>query len=210
MLTHAAIQHLSTESRELAAIIDRVGPYRPIITRDPFKALVGSIVQQQISMSAAAAIQARLRAACGGAVTPDSILGRRPAQLRKAGLSAQKAAYLHDLSAHFADGRLSGSKLRRMDDEAVIAATCAVHGIGRWTAEMLLIFCLERADVWPIDDLGIRKAVRNVWGHKEIPGKDELRAIGQPWRPYRTYASWYLWRSLEGPLMPGIRIEAAN
>jgi DNA-3-methyladenine glycosylase II len=90
-----------------------------------------------------------------------------------------------------------------MSDEQVIQATTQVLGIGRWTAEMLLIFCLERPDVWPIDDLGIRKAVRNLLGDNDLPHRDTITGLAEPWRPFRSYASWYLWRSLEGPLMPG-------
>lgn len=207
-LAERAVAHLSANSRTLAAIIDAVGPHRPILSRDPFRTLVGSIVQQQISMSAAAAIQNRLRDACPDRrVTADALLALRKARLRRIGLSNQKAAYVRDLAAHFADGRLSASKLRRMTDEQVIEATMQVHGVGRWTAEMLLIFCLERPDVWPIDDLGIRKAVRNLLAVVDIPDRHTLLSAGEPLRPFRSYASWYLWRSLEGPLMPGVAIR---
>ncbi len=203
----AALRHLSRADDRLAAIIKRVGPHRPIITPNPFAALVGSILQQQISMSAAAAVHKRLRAACANKrITPTSILALSQDELRAAGISRQKAAYLHSLAEHFASGTLSTRKLRRMSDEEVIEATTRVRGVGRWTAEMLLIFCLERPDVWPIDDLGLRKAVRNFLGIKDLPDVATMNAVGEPFRPYRTYASWYLWRSLEGPLMPGVAV----
>jgi DNA-3-methyladenine glycosylase II len=207
-LAEQAVAHLSANSRTLAVIIAAVGPHRPILSRDPFRTLVGSIVQQQISMSAAAAIQNRLRDACPDRrVTADALLALRKPRLRRIGLSNQKAAYVRDLAAHFADGRLSAAKLRRMTDEQVIEATTQVHGVGRWTAEMLLIFCLERPDVWPIDDLGIRKAVRNLLAVADMPDRQTLLTAGEPLRPFRSYASWYLWRSLEGPLMPGVAIR---
>jgi len=191
----------------LGKLIRRVGPHRPIITPDPFSALFCSIVQQQISMAAAAAIQKRLRLLCPrGRFTPKAILARSAVELRQAGLSHQKIRYVHDLSEHFAHGKLSAAALRRMPDDEVIDATTQVHGVGRWTAEMLLIFCLERADVWPIDDLGLRKAVRNFARLREMPSARAMTAAGEPWRGYRTYASWYLWRSLEGPFMPGISL----
>ena len=210
-LAHEAVAHLSQQCPRLASMIERIGPHRPIISRDPFRTLVGSIVQQQISMSAAAAIQSRLVDALPGKkVSPEGLLSLRTPRLRKLGLSRQKAAYLRDLAAHFADGRLSAARLRRMGDEEVIEATTQVNGIGRWTAEMLLIFCLERPDVWPVDDLGIRKAVRNYLGEPEMPDKKRLDAIAAPWRPFRSYASWYLWRSLEGPLMPGVAVQRAS
>ncbi len=205
-LARRAVRHLRRASPRLAEIIDRVGPHRPIITPSPFVALVGSILQQQISMSAAAAVFQRLRQAAGGRISPRAVLELGTEGLRAAGLSRQKAAYLQELARAFASRRLSGAALRRMDDEAVIAAVTQIKGIGRWTAEMLLIFCLERPDVWPIDDLGLRKAVRDFLGLRELPDVATMQATGEPFRPYRTYASWYLWRSLEGPLMPGIAV----
>jgi DNA-3-methyladenine glycosylase II len=204
---HVAAHALSRLDPQLAALIEKAGPHRPIITRDPFIALVGSILQQQISMSAAAAVQARLKTLCPrGRITPKAILDLSDEALRRAGLSRQKIAYVRSLAERFASGELDSRRLRRMTDEEVIGATTAVKGIGRWTAEMLLIFCLERPDVWPIDDLGLRKAVRDFLGLSELPDAETMEIVGRPWRPHRTYASWYLWRSLEGPFMPGIAL----
>lgn len=203
----AAVTHLSRAHPRMAALVSRVGPHRPIITRDPFRSLFGAIVQQQVSMAAARAIQKRLCALCADqCVTPAAVLLITPRRLRSAGLSRQKALYVRDLADHFASGALSSRKLRRMSDDEVIEATTAVNGVGRWTAEMLLIFCLERPDVWPIDDLGIRKAARNFLGLEEFPARPALIDMAESWRPYRSFASWYLWRSLEGPIMPGIRL----
>ena len=203
----AAVRHLTRANPRLGALIRRIGPHRPIITSDPFVALVGSILQQQISMSAAAAVQKRVRALCPrGRITPAAILELSEADLRGAGLSRQKTKYLRSLAEYYACGALSARKLRAMTDEEVIAVTTLVKGVGRWTAEMLLIFCLERPDVWPIDDLGLRKAVRDFLGLDDLPDAKTMQAAGEPCRPYRTYASWYLWRSLEGPFMPGVAL----
>ena len=200
-----AVRALRKRDPRLAAIIKSVGPYTPKLTRDPFTALVGSIVHQQVSLSAAAAVLRRLRDACPKCrLTPAAIRDLRPDDLRAVGASRQKARYLHDLAEHFADRRLTPAKLRRMSDGEVIEATTKVLGVGRWTAEMLLIFCLERPDVWPVDDLGLRKAVQRLLKLDELPAPKSLIQIGEPWRPYRTYATWYLWRSLEAPLPPAI------
>lgn len=202
-----ATRRLSKVEPQMAALIRAAGPHRLIIHPDPFTTLLGSIVQQQISMTAAAAIRGRLQDLCPRRrFTAKAILAIDEADLRAAGLSRQKAIYVRDLAAHFADGRLRAAKLRKLDDEEVIQATTQVHGIGRWTAEMLLMFCLEREDVWPIDDLGLRKAAQRYLGLADSPKADIMRDFGERWRPYRSYASWYLWRSLEGPLMPGVAL----
>jgi DNA-3-methyladenine glycosylase II len=223
-----AVRALKQADPKLGELITAIGPHRPIITSDPFTTLLCSIISQQISMSAAAAVQRKVRDLCsGGRFSPKAILAQSETKLRGAGLSRQKARYAHDLAEHFASHRLTGAKLRAMSDDEVIAATTKVYGIGRWTAEMLLMFCLERPDVWPIDDLGLRKGVGLYQGNGKpvrkprvgdnpkvgnksapvvLPDAKTMRAVGQRWRPYRTYASWYLWRSLEGPLMPGISV----
>ena len=206
-MARAAVTYLTRTDPRLGALIRKIGPHRLVITASPFVALVGSILQQQVSMSAAAAVQRRVKALCPrGRISPAAILALRDGELRGAGLSRQKARYVRSLAEHFASGALSPRKLRSMNDDEVIAATTQVKGVGRWTAEMLLIFCLERPDVWPIDDLGLRKAVRDFLGTAELPDAQTMQTTGEPWRPYRTYASWYLWRSLEGPFMPGVAL----
>lgn len=206
-----AIRHLSRADGRLAGIIRQIGPYRPIITRDPFRALAGAIVHQQVSMAAAATMLARLQGLCtAGRLTPQAILALSDQQMLSAGMSRQKRRYLRDLSEHFASGRLSSRKLRSWDDERVLEEVTQVLGVGRWTAEMLLIFCLERPDVWPIDDLGIQKALQKLLGRAEPPPRAEAIEVAEPWRPYRSYATWYLWRSLEGPRMPGMQIEGSE
>jgi DNA-3-methyladenine glycosylase II len=207
LTAQTAVRHLTGANPRLGALIRKIGPHRPLITPNPFVALVGSILQQQISMSAAAAVHKRLKALCPRRrVTPAAILELSSDDLRAAGLSRQKATYIRSLAERFADGTLSSRRLRGMTDDEVIAATTQVKGVGRWTAEMLLIFCLERLDVWPIDDLGLRKAVGKLLELAVLPDAHTMRATAEPWRPYRTYASWYLWRSLEGPLMPGVSL----
>jgi len=204
-LARQAAAHLTCIDARLGRLIKRIGPHRPIIHPNIFVTLVGAIVQQQVSMLAAAAIRRRLVALCPRQrLTSEAVAALTPAALRGAGLSRQKTLYLLDLAEHFNSGKLIPRKLRRLPDEEVIAAVTEVKGVGRWTAEMLLIFCLERPDVWPIDDLGLRKAVRLFLNAAEIPGREALVAVAEPWRPYRSYATWYLWRSLEGPLMPGM------
>jgi DNA-3-methyladenine glycosylase II len=188
----------------MAHLVERVGPFCPVVVRDPFLALVGSIIHQQVSMSAAAAIRRRLCGLCDHRLTPAGVLRLSTADLRGAGLSRQKAEYVGNVAEAFATGTLTAARLRRMPDEEVIGATTAIKGVGRWTAEMLLIFCLERPDVWPVDDFGLRKAARNFFGLPEAPTPAALRDLGDPWRPYRSYATWYLWRSLEGPLVPAV------
>jgi DNA-3-methyladenine glycosylase II len=200
-----AIRHLSAVDTRLGGLIARIGPYEPAITRDPFVALIGSIIHQQVSMSAGAAIRGRLRAVCPRRrLTPAAILALNGSELRAVGLSRQKAAYVRNIAAAFASQALTRSGLRHMRDEDVITATTLIKGVGRWTAEMLLIFCLERPDVWPVDDFGLRKAVQTFAQLPELPTPAAIRDLADPWRPYRTYATWYLWRSLASPIKPTV------
>lgn len=196
----AAVAALRRADARLDAIVRRAGEFTPQIIRDPYTALLLSIVHQQLSMKAAATISGRVVDLCPRRrPTPAALLAIRAPRLRRAGLSAQKVKYVRDLSERFAERELTAAKLRKLDDEGVIAAVTCVHGIGRWTAEMLLIFCLQRPDVWPIDDLGLRKAVQRLVGSAEMLGAQDMTAIAETWRPFRSYATWYLWRSLESP-----------
>jgi len=200
----AATRHLRAIDERLARLIERIGPFSPAITPSPFVALVGSIIHQQVSMSAGRAIGRRFRSLCAGRLTPPRVLSCTADQLRAVGLSRQKAAYIRNIAEAFAARTLTAARLRRMSDDEVIEATTALKGVGRWTAEMLLIFCLERPDVWPVDDFGLRKAVQLFAGLAELPAPNAIRDLADPWRPYRTYATWYLWRSLDGPVLPAI------
>jgi DNA-3-methyladenine glycosylase II len=203
--TRRAARLLRKDPR-LAQLIKRIGPFCPVVTHDPFLALVGSVLHQQVSMSAAAAIQRRLRALCDHRLTPARILRWSTSDLRGAGLSRQKAEYVRNIAEAFSTRQLTARKLRRMSDDEVVAAATAIKGVGRWTAEMLLIFCLERPDVWPMDDFGLRKAVQNLLGLAELPRPAAIRNLADPWRPYRTHATWYLWRSLDGPRPPAVTL----
>lgn len=203
----AAIAHLRQADPRWGPLIDRIGPHRPIITRDPFVSLAGAIVHQQVSMHAAKTILSRLLDRCPDRrLTPAHVLALTPRRLRSAGLSRQKVRYLRDLSEHFEARRLTTRRLRTWNDDRVLTEVTQVLGIGRWTAEMLLIFSLERPDVWPIDDLGVQKAVARFIGRHSPPVRAKMERLADPWRPFRSYATWYLWRSLEGPLMPGIQV----
>jgi DNA-3-methyladenine glycosylase II len=165
---------------------------------DPFQALLHAIVSQQLSTKAAATIVGRFDALFpSGRPTPAGVAALPDEAIRAAGLSGQKLRYVRDLSARVMDGTLDLASLDEMDDEAVIAALTQVKGIGRWTAEMFLMFRLHRPDVLPVGDLGIVKAVQRAYGLRKVPTPERLRRLGEPWRPYRSVACWYLWASLD-------------
>jgi len=163
---------------------------------EPFGALMKAIVSQQLSTKAAHTIFTRLLALFDGVPTPPALAALTDVQLRGVGLSGQKLRYMRDLAAKVQEGTLPLPALDSMADEEVIAALTQVKGIGRWTAEMFLMFRLHRPDVLPVDDLGIVKAVQKAYGLRKTPSADRLNKIGDAWRPYRSVACWYLWRSL--------------
>jgi DNA-3-methyladenine glycosylase II len=165
---------------------------------DPFRALLRAIIGQQLSTKAAATINARVNAICpGGVPTPAAVAALSDEQLRGCGLSGQKLRYVRDLCARVADGSLPLHDLQHLPDAAVIEMLTTVKGVGRWTAEMFLIFRLHRPDVLPLGDLGIIKAVQRAYGLRKAPSSDRLTKIGEAWRPYRSIACWYLWASLD-------------
>lgn len=164
---------------------------------DPFPALVRTITSQQISTKAAATIHGRLIGFMPKGVTPGALLRLTDAQFRQAGLSRQKIAYLRDLASKVKSGELPVGSLHELDDEAVIDAIVKVKGLGRWSAEMFLMFRLRRPDVLPVGDLGIVTAIQRLYGLRKKPKAARIIKIGEAWRPYRTIACWYLWRSLE-------------
>lgn len=163
---------------------------------DPFQTLLRSIVGQQISVKAADSVWSRVCAAVG-VITPEAVYVKEIDALRACGLSQRKAEYGRDLAAHFVHGRIHACDWVDMPDEAVIAELTAVRGIGRWTAEMFLIFNLMRPDVFPVDDIGLQKAVWRYYFDGEKQPLSTLRAQGKIWAPWRTVATWYLWRSLD-------------
>lgn len=194
----AALAHLRGADPVMRELIDRVGPFRLQLEPDPFRMLVRSIISQQISTRAARAIRERLEARVGTPeITAGALLALGPEELRAVGLSARKAEYLLDLSARVADGRLRPERLHQCPDDEVIRELTAVRGIGVWTAQMLLIFCLGRPDVLPEDDYGVRAAIRNLYGLPDLPTRARCREVAAPWRPWASVASWYCWRSLD-------------
>ena len=179
-------------------VIDQVGPFTLKLDRDRFKMLVRSIISQQISGKAAQSIRKKLEGLVAPeTITPHNLAAISAEQLRAAGVSPQKARYLHDLAAKVDAGTVRLARTPRMSDDEVIAELVQVIGVGAWTAQMFLMFSLGRLDVFPHDDLGVRTAIKNLYGFSELPTKTQSLEIANPWRPYATVASWYCWRSLE-------------
>ncbi len=194
----AAIDHIQAADPVLGRLIDAVGPFALRLERDRFQMLVRSIISQQISTGAARSIRQRLEQLAA----PDGLTAERLGrftveELRTAGVSPQKASYLLDLARRVNDGALELRNIGRLSDERIIEHLIQVKGVGRWTAQMFLIFSLGRLDVFPHDDLGVRAAIRDQYGLDELPNKETSHAIAAPWRPYATVASWYCWRSLD-------------
>jgi DNA-3-methyladenine glycosylase II len=195
----AAAEELSGRDPVLARLVQLVGPpqVRPS-HQTHFAALVRSVVYQQLAGAAANAIHGRLVGALDGDVSPGALLALAPETLRAAGLSANKSASLRDLAAKVLDGTvvLDRRGLARESDEEVISRLSTVRGIGRWTAQMFLLFQLRRLDVWPTGDLGVRRGYGLAWG-VPMPTERELGPLGEPLRPYRSIAAWYCWRACE-------------
>ena len=163
---------------------------------EPFLTLARAIVGQQISVKAAQSVWDRL-VACVGEVTPQGVLLKERKILRACGLSDRKTEYIADLAQHFADGAIHVHRWPEMSDEEIIAELVEVRGIGRWTAEMFLIFNLLRPDVFPLDDLGLQKGIRLAYFKGRKVSLRTMRRLGEAWRPWRSVATWYLWRSLD-------------
>ena len=182
----------------IAGLIKRHGPCGLADRQheDAFSALTHAIISQQLSTKAAATIARRFDALFDSRPTAAAIARLTDDQLRAVGLSSQKIRYMRDLSEKVADGSVPLDKVNELTDEDVILSLTQVKGIGRWTAEMFLMFRLHRPDVLPVDDLGILKAVQRAYGLRKMPKPDRLTKIGEPWRPYRSVACWYLWASL--------------
>jgi len=185
----------------LAVLIKRYGDCGLRTARSPdiFNGLIQSIISQQLSTKAAATIYQRFIALLpdGDDPAPHHVLPLDDAALRAVGLSRQKIGYLRDLSQKVIDGSLQPNALADLSDEAVVEALTQVKGVGRWTADMILIFRLLRPDILPVGDLGIVKAIQKAYGLRKTPDARRMLKIAEPWRPYRSVASWYLWRSLE-------------
>ncbi len=194
----AATAEIARRDPALAPVIERAGPAR-LRTKDPdgpFGALVRAIVYQQLAGRAAAAIHGRVRALVPGELTPASLLAVPEEALRGAGLSAAKTASVRDLAAKAASGDVALTNLGRISDDEIVSRLSTVRGIGRWTAEMFLLFELRRPDVWPTGDLGVREGWRLAHGLDVQPTPGELALLGEPLRPLRSVAAWYCWQAV--------------
>jgi len=198
-----AVEHLRAADDALRRIIDERGPLdhearmrgRPT---DPYGALLRSIVGQQLSTKAARAIWERTLAVFDGRVpSPEELLAVDPERLREAGNSRPKAAFMRDLAEHVLRGDLELDRLDELTDEEISTELTAVKGLGQWSADMCLVFHLGRPDVLPVGDLGVRKAAMLAYNLRKLPTPDRLKRLARPWRPYRSLASLYLWRSLD-------------
>ncbi len=192
----AAVTALSTADPVMEGLIARWPGERLALRSDPFQTLSRAIVGQQISVKAAQTIWDRFSRAAR-TMTPDRVSRMRFSTLTAAGLSGRKAEYLRDLAVHFRNGHIVPDRWPMLDDEAVIDELVAVRGIGRWTAEMFLMFNLMRPDVLPLDDVGLQKAISLHYNDGVRVDRSQAAALGARWQPWRTVASWYLWRSLD-------------
>ncbi|MCP5267307.1 MAG: DNA-3-methyladenine glycosylase 2 family protein [Burkholderiaceae bacterium] len=191
-----ACRELSACDPVLGRVIDAHAGEHLVARDDPFLTLVRSIVGQQISVKAAQSVWDRL-ARRSRTVTPERLSRMRTTTMRDCGLSQRKAEYVQDLARHFVNGTVDPSHWASLDDEAVIAELTSVRGIGRWTAEMFLIFNLQRPDVLPLDDIGLLRGMGHGYKGGERVSRAEAEAIAQAWRPWRSVATWFLWRSLD-------------
>jgi DNA-3-methyladenine glycosylase II len=194
-------RHLSRVDPVMKAIIKKVGPCPLKPRRDYFVVLCQSIFSQQISTKVAAILFGRFRNQFPQRrPTPSRVielLSKAPETLNACGLSRSKQAYILDLARHFESSKLRTSRFCRMTDEQIIEALTEVKGIGRWTAEMFLMFTLNRPDVYPVDDLGVRKSIQRAYALKAMPTLNQLHELAEPWKPHRSLATWYLWRMPE-------------
>ena len=193
-----ALRHLRKSDPVLAEVIRRVGPFQLVPKRGRFQSLVRSILAQQISTAVARSMLRKLEARLAPSKLTPLSLGRLSFDdLRAIGLSRQKATYLQDLTEKIVRKTVRLQRVHRLTDEEIIEELIQVKGIGRWTVQMFLIFCLGRPDVFAPDDFGLRSAIQRLYGLAELPKRAEAEEIAAPWRPHATVASWYLWRSLE-------------
>jgi DNA-3-methyladenine glycosylase II len=211
-----AVAFLRNADPTLAEIIAKVGPFRMMLRRGQFQVLVRAIIFQQLAGAAAQAIYDRFVGLFQSRSfpTPEEVARAPEQSLRAIGLSRQKVLYLKDLAARLVAGTLDLAQFSAMDDEAIITKLTQVKGIGRWTAEMFLMFNLGRPDVLPLADLGFRTAVAKAYGMERMPKANELRELAETWRPYRTVAVWYLWQSVKmktpTPRVSGIVLDGAK
>ena len=197
------IRYLKRNDPILARIISRVGPVEFELDHDHYEAVVGSIIYQQLAGSAARAILNRFKQLYGGKLpSPREYLATDVQKLRGSGLSPQKISYIKDLAERLENGTLDLKRLETLPDEDALDELDNVRGIGRWTAEMFLIFKLGRTDVLPVDDLGLRKAAQKAYRLRNLPGRDRFEQLAEKWHPYSSISAFYLWKSMEKPEAP--------
>jgi len=197
------VRHLKNKDPVMARIIRVTGPIRFELDDDHYEAIVGSIIFQQLAGSAARAILNRFKGLYGGRLpSPREYLSTSIDKLRGCGLSPQKISYIKDLAERLEDGRLDLIRLEELSDEEAMRELDAVHGIGRWTAEMFLMFKLGRTDVLPVDDLGLRKAVKQAYKLRKLPSRKRFEELAVDWHPYSSISTLYLWKSGEKPDTP--------
>ncbi|XWS25776.1 hypothetical protein CRYUN_Cryun27aG0096300 [Craigia yunnanensis] len=199
-----AIRHLRNADPLLASLIDLHQPPTFDTFHTPFLALTRSILYQQLAFKAGTSIYTRFIALCGGenGVVPETVISLNPQQLRQIGVSGRKASYLHDLARKYQTGILSDSAIVNMDDKSLFTMLTMVNGIGSWSVHMFMIFSLHRPDVLPINDLGVRKGVQLLYNLEELPKPSQMDHLCEKWRPYRSVASWYLWKFVESKGTP--------
>lgn len=200
--SHPAVAHLATVDRVMCRLIEEIGPFslRPKIRRPPFESLARAIAYQQLHDRAAESILKRFIALFPGRrfPRPEELLAMNVRSIRKAGFSRPKIMALRDLALKTLDGTVPTSRvINRLNDEMIVERLIEVRGIGRWTVEMLLIFQLGRPDVLPVDDFGIRNGFRIAYGRRSMPTPKQVLQYGERWKPFRTVASWYLWRAAD-------------
>ncbi len=197
------VRYLKRKDSILAKMIGSTGPIRFRLDDDHYEAIVGSIIFQQLAGSAARAILNRFKELYDGRLpSPKEYLSTTENRLRKVGLSPQKISYIRDLAERLLDGRLDLKSLEKLSDEEAMRELDAVRGIGRWTAEMFLIFKLGRTDVLPVDDLGLRKAAKRAYRLRKLPSRKKFEQLATNWHPYSSISTLYLWRSTEKPEAP--------
>lgn len=190
--------HIVRADSDFAAIVEAAGPFAPRpAVGDPFVSLVRAIVFQQLAGKAANAIYTRVAALFDGSITPQVVLGADTEALRGAGLSASKTAAIQDLARHCVSDMIPVNRLDELDDDDIVDRLTVVRGIGRWTAEMFLLFELRRLDVWPVDDFAVRKGYGIIHRSDTAPRPKELQGLGEIFRPYRSVAAWYCWRATD-------------
>jgi 3-methyladenine DNA glycosylase/8-oxoguanine DNA glycosylase len=191
----AARRHLLRSDAVMREIVGNAGPFTMRPRGAPYAALLRSVLYQQLAGAAASAIERRFLALYGGSTpSPDELTATPDEALRACGLSRQKSSYLRSIAEHFASRQLSDRRLQRASDDEVVEAVTQIKGVGRWTADMLLIFALGRPDVLPVGDFGVRSSMRAAYSLDDLPDPATMTRIAEPWRPYRSAAAWYLWR----------------